>query len=249
MRYVLIGIAMVAFMVVALAGFRGDMSRKPPLEVFADMDRQPKLRPMEPNAFFKNGLSSQPLVKGTVARSEPLVTADGEKVYPFQVDHPVNKGYTIDKDGDGDISADISFSEDGNVSTNYISIPLPVTIEFVERGRERFGISCVPCHGAQGDGNGIVGKFGFSGIRDLHGSPALSLSDGAIFKIISEGQKPKQTESGETGSEEPSAGMMGYASNIDVADRWAIVAYVRALQLSRLANAEEFERLQNGGTK
>jgi hypothetical protein len=48
MRYVLIGIAMGAFMVVALAGFRGDISRKPPLEVIADMDRQPKLRPMAP---------------------------------------------------------------------------------------------------------------------------------------------------------------------------------------------------------
>ncbi len=212
MRYVLIGIAMGAFMVVALAGFRGDLSRKPPLEVFADMDRQPKLRPMEPNAFFKNGLSSQPLVKGTVARSEPLVTADGEKVFPFQTDHAVNKGYTI---------------EDG--ATNFVAIPLPVTMEFVERGRERFGISCVPCHGAQGDGNGIVGKFGFSGIRDLHGETALKLSDGAIYKIISEGQKSSPTE----------AGMMGYASNIDIADRWAIVAYVRALQLSRLGDAKK----------
>jgi mono/diheme cytochrome c family protein len=212
MRYVLIGIAMVAFMVLALAGFRGDISRKPPLEVFADMDRQPKLRPMEPNAFFKNGLSSQPLVKGTVARSEPLVTADGEKVYPFQTDHAVNKGYTI---ADG--------------ATNFVSIPLPVTMAFVERGRERFGISCVPCHGAQGDGNGIVGKFGFSGIRDLHGDPALKLADGAIYKIISEGQKSSPTE----------AGMMGYASNIDIADRWAIVAYVRALQLSRLGDAKK----------
>ena len=55
MRYVLIGIAMLVFMVVSLAGFRGDISRKPPLEIFPDMDRQPKLRPMEPNSFFKNG--------------------------------------------------------------------------------------------------------------------------------------------------------------------------------------------------
>jgi hypothetical protein len=212
MRYVLIGIAMGAFMVVALAGFRGDISRKPPLEVIADMDRQPKLRPMEPNAFFKNGLSSQPLVKGTVARSEPLVTASGKKVYPFQTNHAVNKGYTI---------------EDG--ATNYVSIPLPVTMKFVERGRERFGISCVPCHGAQGDGNGIVGKFGFSGIRDLHAETALKLADGAVFKIISEGQKSSPTE----------AGMLGYASNIDVVDRWAIVAYVRALQLSRLGDAKK----------
>lgn len=209
MRYVLIGIAMVAFMVVALAGFRGDMSRKPPLEVFADMDRQPKLRPMEPNAFFENGLSSQPLVKGTVARSEPLVTASGEKVYPFQIDHPVNKGYT---------------PIENSTNLNFVAaIPLPVTMAFVERGRERFGISCVPCHGAQGDGNGVVKFFGFGAIKSLHEETALKHSDGAIFKIISEGQNS----------------MQGYASNIDVADRWAIVAYVRALQISRLGNAEK----------
>jgi hypothetical protein len=71
--------------------------------------------------------------------------------------------------------------------------------------------------------------FGFSGIRDLHGETALKLSDGAIYKIISEGQKSSPTE----------AGMMGYASNIDIADRWAIVAYVRALQLSRLGDAKK----------
>jgi len=206
MRYVLIGIAMGAFMVVALAGFRGDISRKPPLEVFADMDRQPKLRPMEPNAFFKNGLSSQPLVKGTVARSEPLVTASGEKVYPFQTEHAVNKGYTI-----------------ADCATNFVAIPLPVTMEFVERGRERYNISCVPCHGAQGDGNGVVKFFGFGAVKSLHEDTTLKFSDGAIFKIISEGQNT----------------MQGYASNIDVADRWAIVAYVRALQLSRLGNAEK----------
>ena len=63
MRYVLIGVAMLVFMVVSLAGFRGDISRKPPLEVFPDMDRQPKLRPLEPNSFFENGMSSQPLVE------------------------------------------------------------------------------------------------------------------------------------------------------------------------------------------
>ena len=84
MRYVLIGISMMVFLVVSLAGFRGDMSRKPPLEVFPDMDRQPKLRPLEPNSFFENGMSSQPLVKGTVRRSEPILLANGEKVYPFQ---------------------------------------------------------------------------------------------------------------------------------------------------------------------
>ena len=62
MRYVLIGIAMMVFLVVSLAGFRGDISRKAPIELIADMDRQPKLRPLEPNSFFADGMSSPPLV-------------------------------------------------------------------------------------------------------------------------------------------------------------------------------------------
>ena len=118
MRYALIGIAMMGFMVVSLAGFRGDMSRKPPLEVFPDMDRQPKLRPLEPNDFFKNGMSSQPLVKGTVPRSEPIVLAGGDEVYPFQKNHPVNTG----------------FAEGTNTVA---SIPIPVTMELMKRGQER----------------------------------------------------------------------------------------------------------------
>ena len=92
MRYVLIGIAMMVFLVVSLAGFRGDISLKPPLEVFADMDRQPKLRPMEPNSFFANGMSSQPLVNGTVRRSNPIALADGSDVYPFETKHPAVSG-------------------------------------------------------------------------------------------------------------------------------------------------------------
>ena len=57
MRYVLIGASRMVFLLGSIAGFRGDLSRKPPLELFADMDRQPKLRPMEPNSFFENGIS------------------------------------------------------------------------------------------------------------------------------------------------------------------------------------------------
>jgi len=214
MRYVLIGISMMVFMVVALAGFRGDLSRKPPLEMFPDMDRQPKLRPLEPNRFFakfgsKNGMSSQPLVKGTVPRSEPLVTAKDGDVFSFEANHPVNKGYTI---------------EGGQ--TNFVAaIPLPVTPELVQRGQARFNISCVPCHGGQGLGeaSGVVGNFGFGGIKSLHGPTTVKLADGAIFKVISEGQNA----------------MKGYSTSLSVRDRWAIVSYVRALQLSRLGRETE----------
>src|ERR1017187_7604157 len=93
MRYIisiiLIGAALGAA-VVGIAGFRGGPSRKPPIEIFPDMNRQLKLRPQKPNAFFPNGGSSQLPPPGTIARSEPMQTADGP-VYPFE-DSPVNTG-------------------------------------------------------------------------------------------------------------------------------------------------------------
>ncbi len=56
----------------AILGLQGRMSRKPPLELFPDMDRQAKLRPQEPNPFFTNGVSSQLPPVGTIARSTPI---------------------------------------------------------------------------------------------------------------------------------------------------------------------------------
>ncbi len=208
MRYALIGIAMMVFMVVSLAGFRGDISRKPPLEVFPDMDRQPKLRPLEPNSFFENGMSSQPLVKGTVRRSEPILLANGEKVYPFQNNHSVNTGFAK--------------------GTNTVaSIPIPVTMKLMKRGQERFNISCVPCHGGQGDGNGVVKFFGFSAIKDLHDPTVVKLNDGQLFRVIT------------VGNQEGNGLMKGYGTSLSVMDRWAIVAYLRALQTSRLGKESE----------
>ena len=208
MRYVLIGIAMMVFLVVSLAGFRGDISRKPPLEVFPDMDRQPKLRPMEPNGFFKNGMSSQPLVEGTVARSEAIDLGEGKKVYPFEKDHVVVSGFAS--------------------GTNTVaSIPIPVTSQLMARGRTKYNISCLPCHGGQGDGNGVVKYFGFGAIKDLHDPNVVKLNDGQLYRAITVGNLEGEGE------------MKGYANILDVTDRWAVVAYVRALQLSRLGKEGE----------
>jgi mono/diheme cytochrome c family protein len=208
MKYVLIGIAMMVFLVVSLAGFRGDISRKPPLEVFPDMDRQPKLRPMEPNGFFKNGMSSQPLVEGTVARSEAIDLGNGKKAYPFEKGHAVVSGFAS--------------------GTNTVaSIPIPVTSQLMLRGRAKYNISCLPCHGGQGDGNGVVKHFGFSAIKDLHDPNVVKLNDGQLYRVVT------------VGNLEGKGLMKGYASTLDVTDRWAIVAYVRALQLSRLGKEGE----------
>ena len=205
MRYVLIGIAMMVFLVVSLAGFRGDISRKAPIELIADMDRQPKLRPLEPNSFFANGMSSQPLVKGTVRQSEAIPLADGSDVYPFETEHPAVSGLQT------------------GTTNAVVNIPLEVSMGLMERGREKYTISCVPCHGGQGDGNGVVKYFGISAVKSLHDPDVVKQSDGDIYRTITLGKGV----------------MKGYANTLSIEDRWAIVAYARALQLSRLGAENE----------
>lgn len=203
MRYFLLIFGVAVVLVMAIAGKRGDMSRRSPIEVFPDMDRQLKLRPMQPNSFFANGLSSQPHVPGTIARSTPLQTAAGP-VMPYE-DAPVNTGH---KPG----------------TTNYVELnPLALNLDLLKRGQQRYTINCAPCHGQLGDGNGITKKYGMTVVANLHDKRIVEMGDGEIFYVISNGRNLMQS----------------YASQVDVQDRWAIVAYVRALQLARLGNIDD----------
>jgi mono/diheme cytochrome c family protein len=112
-------------------------------------------------------------------------------------------------------------------TTNYIdTIPIPVTAELMARGQDRFNIYCAACHGQAGDGKGVPTKFGMAIIADLHDVKARRVpqqSDGEIFNTLSYGKNL----------------MQGYASQIPIMDRWAIIAYVRALQRSRLATLDD----------
>ncbi len=103
------------------------------------------------------------------------------------------------------------------------SIPLPVNATLLHRGQDRFDIYCSPCHGRLGDGNGMVAQRGFRAPANLHSDRLRSVPPGYIYQVITNGY-----------------GAMGdYDDQIPVSDRWAIVAYVRALQLSRSANVNE----------
>jgi mono/diheme cytochrome c family protein len=112
--------------------------------------------------------------------------------------------------------------------------PVPVTAGVLKRGQERFSIYCQPCHGALADANGgITKKLGMTTVANLMDPRIVKMADGEIFNTITHGKTT----------------MMGYASQVPVEDRWAIIAYVRALQLSRLAYeadvpAPELEKLK-----
>jgi len=199
---------------VGIAGFQGRMSRRPPIEVFPDMDRQLKLRPAQPNDFFTNGLSSQLPPAGTIARGEPLQTTSGE-VWPFE-DAPVNTGRVTG-------------------TTNFVETnPLPVTGALLQRGRERFDIYCSPCHGALGDGNGITKKLGvMPTVANLQDKRIVEMTDGEIFNTITHGKST----------------MGAYGPILPVEDRWAVIAYLRALQLSQLGSVDDLPPDQQSAFK
>ena len=196
--YFCLGFLLLSLAVFAVAGKRGSMSRKPPIELIPDMDRQPKIRPQEPNAFFADGRGSRLPVEGTVARGSNWQ------------DIPQNTG-----------------RETG--STNFVSAnPLPVNELVMARGRERFGISCAICHGPTADGNGVTKKFGMAIVANLHDRRIVEMSDGELFSVITHGRN----------------NMGPYGDKLTPEDRWAVIYYLRSLQLARLGYPEDLTPAQ-----
>jgi len=201
--YFCLGFLLLSLTIFAIAGKRGSMSRKPPIEVFPDMDRQPKIRPQTPGRFFDDGFSSRLPVPGTIARDA------------HYQDIPMNTGHMPGV-------------------TNFVELnPLPVTEAVMERGRERFSISCLPCHGPIADGNGVTKKFGMAIVANLHDKRIVQMADGEIFNVITFGRN----------------NMGQYGDKIAVEDRWAIIHYLRALQLARLGTPDDLQPAQRANLR
>jgi mono/diheme cytochrome c family protein len=201
--YFCLGFLLLSLATFAIAGKRGSLSRKPPIEVFPDMDRQPKIRPQTPSRFFEDGMSSRLPVAGTIARGS------------HYEDVPMNTGRMPGV-------------------TNFVELnPLPISETVMERGRERFSISCLPCHGPIADGNGVTKKFGMAILANLHDKRIVQMADGEIFNVITFGRN----------------NMGPYGDKIAVEDRWAIIHYLRALQLARLGTPEDLQPAQRNNLR
>lgn len=193
MRYFVLTFVFIGLLVLSLAGFRGQISRKPPLFVFPDMDRQPKYQPQHESDFFADNRTSRLPVPGTVARGSAVQ------------DIPLNTGLITG-------------------STNYVEVnPMAITPDLLEQGRGRFGIYCAPCHGQTGAGDGITTRFGMAIIANLNDPRIVAMPDGELFDVITNGRNQ----------------MAPYADKLSVEDRWAVIAYLRALQLARLGSIED----------
>jgi mono/diheme cytochrome c family protein len=116
------------------------------------------------------------------------------------------------------------------------AFPLKLTSELMERGQDRYNIFCSPCHGLQGDGQGMVTLRGMKHPPSYHQERLRNEPTGYFYDVVTNGF----------------GAMNGYSAQLNPHDRWAIIAYVRALQLSRNAHAADLpanlrEKLMGGG--
>jgi mono/diheme cytochrome c family protein len=184
----------------AIARARNTRSSSPRLHIVLNMDNQQRYADQQANPWFADGRAMRLPIEGTIAR--------------------------------GQLQFDDHFYR-GTVGESYaVSLPAQVelTIGLMERGQQRFGIFCAPCHGLSGYGDGVVARRAEQLQQGLwipptsfHVEPALSRPTGHLFNTITNGIRT----------------MPAHGSQIPVEDRWAIVAYVRALQRSQHASLED----------
>jgi mono/diheme cytochrome c family protein len=214
---------LVTITAVAFLGFRGKKSADPPFELFPDMVRQPKIRAQAPSDFFSDGRGGRLPIDGTV----PI---------GYEPPRPQTIATPAAAVPPGQPRAHLAFSEgsdyydSGKMGDHWgTGLPVEVTPELIRHGRDRFNITCAMCHGATAAGNGIAKQHGLATVVTLQDDRIRGMADGEIFNTITNGKNT----------------MMAYGSIITVADRWAIIAYLRALQRSQhamVADVPENER-------
>jgi mono/diheme cytochrome c family protein len=199
-----------AIAVVAVFGFRGQKSTGSPIEVFPDMVRQMKVRAQAPLGFFADGRGPRLPVAGTVPIGYEMPKAQTVAAPAVVPEPQAHFGFSVGTD----------YYDTGKMGDRWgTGIPVPVTQQLLERGRERFNITCAMCHGATAGGNGIAKQLGLATVVSLQDDRLRKMADGEIFNTITNGKNT----------------MMAYGPNVMVADRWAIICYLRALQRSQNA--------------
>ena len=200
-----------AIAVLSIFGLRGSKSTKPPIEIFPDMDRQARYKPQAANSFFSDRRNDRPIPANTVARGNYFNQAE---VFSANFSDP-NLGNTVFNQGK---------YADGSLVK---SIPLEVTNELMEMGRQKYEIFCISCHGAAGDGNGVTKPYGVLA-TSYHDDRLRTIEDGHIYDVITNGKGLMYPLNGRMTPEE----------------RWATVLYVRALQRSQNTKVEDLSAAQ-----
>lgn len=202
-----------------IARARNTKMTQPKVHLFQDMDVQPRYGPQALSRIFADGRSMRQPVTGTVARDELM-----------EEDH-YNRGYEATKN-----------QETGKWDVKYLAgFPEPIKVDekFILRGQQQFNIYCALCHGKAGYGDGMIhqraSELGGPWVQptSMHTPDVRARNEGHLFNTITNGIRT----------------MPAYSQQISIDDRWAIVAYIRALQLSQNAPldavpADQRERLK-----
>lgn len=173
-----------------------------------DMQDQPRYRAYKKSDFFADGRASRDIPPGTVPRGQ---LRENKAFYTGKIDNPnlnIQVETTTDATGNTLVS---SFPNDID------EFPIPVTKELLDRGQDRYNIYCIVCHGPVGNGDGMVVRRGFPQPPTYHDDRLRNAPVGHFFDVMTNGWGK----------------MNSYASQVSPADRWAIVAYIRALQVSQ----------------
>ncbi len=216
------------------------------------MQDQPRYEPLESSRFFADGQSSRPLVEGTVPRvprGQQYVDRETDYFYTGKMDATGGGGGAMTKAlmstggaaassmnaTAGDASITSQPTGDVNVRGNVAGgvpgateaartgasdvFPFPVTQEVLNRGQERYNAYCAMCHGMTGEGNGLIVRRGYRQPPSYHEDRLQEGQTPAdhFFDVITNGW----------------GAMPSYDYMVQPADRWKIIAYIRALQLSR----------------
>jgi hypothetical protein len=152
------------------------------------------------------------------------------RVKPYQesaffVDGQASRPLVFGTVARGQLGTDLAYETGKTGDLLVDKIPDRVTLDraLLERGRERYNIYCSPCHSRVGDGRGMIVQRGFPPPPSFHDERLRDAPAGHFFNVITKGY----------------GAMYSYASRIPTADRWAIVAYIRALQLSQHATLDD----------
>ncbi len=209
---------LVTIAVVAVFGFRGQKTTAPPWELFPDMVRQMKVRAQAPLEFFADGRGPREPVAGTVPIGYEMPKPETMAAPAPESPRTHSRvGFSVGTD----------YYNTGKMGNHWgAGIPVEINPQLLQRGQQRFNITCAMCHGATANGNGITKQYGLATVVSLQDDRIRKMADGEIFNTITNGKNT----------------MMAYGPSIMVADRWAIIAYLRALQRSQSAGTADVPR-------
>jgi mono/diheme cytochrome c family protein len=181
-----------------------------------DMQDQPRYKAHKKSDFFADGKAMRELPEGTVPRG---FLREDKAFYQGKTEGGPNATAAPNQ-----AAAPAMDSSGNTLVTDFTGLvsefPLPVTEELVNRGEQRYNVFCIVCHGPVGNGDGMIVRRGFSKPPTYNDDRLRNAPVGHFYNVITNGQGK----------------MNSYASQIPPADRWAIVAYIRALQISQNPN-------------